>query len=70
MSDKPDENLAAGSRGDDVKGLQKQLNEGGWLAEDGIFGPATEDAVKSYQRSKKLAPDGIVGPLTRKAMTG
>jgi peptidoglycan hydrolase-like protein with peptidoglycan-binding domain len=70
MSDKPAEMLAEGSHGDAVHMVQETLNKGGWLKEDGIFGPATADAVKAFQRSKGLAPDGIVGPLTQGALAG
>lgn len=34
------------------------------VAVDGIFGPDTEAAVKTFQQSKGLSADGIVGPLT------
>lgn len=34
------------------------------LKEDGIFGPKTEDRVRTFQSRKSLKPDGIVGPLT------
>ena len=35
---------------------------------DGIFGPATERALKRWQRRHGLVADGIVGPQTRSAM--
>lgn len=60
--------LAVGSQGDAVKLVQKALNRGGWLAEDGMFGPATENAVKAFQASKGLVVDGIVGEHTSAAL--
>ncbi len=35
---------------------------------DGVFGPTTTAAVKSFQQGEGLAPDGIVGPLTWAAL--
>ena len=52
--------IKKGSRGDDVRTLQKKLG----IAVDGIFGTKTEDAVKAYQKNHGLTPDGIVGPHT------
>jgi peptidoglycan hydrolase-like protein with peptidoglycan-binding domain len=59
--------LKKGSRGDAVKGLQNALNarsSQGVGAVDGIFGPATENAVKQFQRDVGLVEDGIAGPAT------
>lgn len=52
--------IKLGSRGEDVKTLQKKLN----LMVDGIFGPLTEEAVKEFQRNNNLDVDGIVGKNT------
>ncbi|SDY13063.1 peptidoglycan-binding protein [Thermoactinomyces sp. DSM 45892] len=48
-----------------MKKIQRKL---GGLAVDGIFGPKTPRAVKSFQRKKGLVTDGIVGPKTWKAL--
>lgn len=66
--------LRKGSRGNDVKILQRALN----LYEDGIFGDLTLERVKEYQKSVGLYPDGVVGDKTwekllggqKKALTG
>lgn len=57
-------------RGDDVSALQLRLNELGFDAgrSDGIFGPATDRAVRELQRSTGEEPDGIVGPSTLRAL--
>ena len=54
-----------------VTELQKMLNQNGDynLAEDGIFGSNTLDAVKKYQQANGLAVDGIVGKNTWAALT-
>jgi N-acetylmuramoyl-L-alanine amidase len=52
--------IKRGSRGHDVERIQRALK----LSVDGIFGPATEKAVKTYQRRHNLSVDGIVGPET------
>ncbi|MEV4702898.1 peptidoglycan-binding protein [Actinoplanes sp. NPDC049316] len=38
------------------------------VAVDGIFGPKTDAAVRSFQRDAGLAVDGIVGPHTWSAL--
>jgi hypothetical protein len=62
--------LRRGSTGGAVRTLQAALNKTfpGLLAVDGIFGPRTDAAVRSYQRKKGLVVDGIVGPRTWKAL--
>lgn len=52
--------LTKGSRGELVKRLQAALN----LAQDGIFGAITEEAVKAFQKAHGIVPDGIVGEKT------
>ncbi len=52
--------LKRGARGDNVLLVQKQLH----LGEDGRYGPATEAAVRAFQKKNNLVPDGIVGPKT------
>lgn len=58
--------LKKGDRNGYVKSLQVLLNAyyGCRLTKDGIFGAATEKAVKGYQKQQKLTVDGIVGEKT------
>lgn len=56
--------LKLGSKGDEVKLLQKKLN----ITDDGIFGKQTEEAVKAFQRKHNLEVDGIVGNKTWAAL--
>ncbi len=62
--------LRRGHSGDDVRTLQQQLHAAGFDpgAIDGIFGPATERAVRAFQQSRGLDADGIAGPLTQRAL--
>jgi peptidoglycan hydrolase-like protein with peptidoglycan-binding domain len=55
----------SGSRNEDVVSIQYMLRQyGATIDADGIFGPQTEAAVKSFQSKHGLTADGIVGPLT------
>ena len=58
--------LRSGSSGGHVRTLQILLNRYSHarLAEDGVFGAATEHAVRLYQRRRELAADGVVGKAT------
>lgn len=63
--------LRIGSSGDAVRQIQEQLNAISnnyplipKIAVDGIFGPATENAVKVFQSVFGLTQDGIVGRRT------
>ncbi|MCL2487763.1 MAG: peptidoglycan-binding protein [Oscillospiraceae bacterium] len=64
--------LRRGSKGQDVRDMQKLLVDRGYPLPkhgvDGLFGPETESAVKSFQRSNKLSVDGVCGPKTWAAL--
>jgi peptidoglycan hydrolase-like protein with peptidoglycan-binding domain len=57
--------LSSGSEGRQVQLLQKAL---GGVKVDGVFGPETEAAVRSFQASRGLSVDGVVGPQTSAAL--
>ena len=58
--------LKRGSKKPEVKDLQEALEALGFSPGkiDGIFGAATEKAVKAFQASVGIDADGIVGPIT------
>jgi len=59
------ETLQQGSVGADVRTLQTLLNTLGTnIAVDGVFGEATDEAVRDFQAWRDLVEDGVVGPLT------
>ena len=68
----PTRNLLWGSRGEDVKWLQWQLNKRGFRcgAVDGVFGAHTWQAAYNYQKTWSLRPDGICGKQTRGHLLG
>ena len=56
--------------GADVLAVQRRLDELGFEpgALDGVYGPATERAVRAFQGAAGIRADGVVGPATRRAL--
>lgn len=63
-------NIGYGATGKKVKAIQWALKEMGYdigkSGVDGSFGPATQKAVKKFQKAVGVSADGIVGNNTRK----
>jgi len=61
--------MQVGSRGNNVKALQAFLSSNNDIypsgSQDGVFGPATKNAVVQFQLAYNLTPDGIIGGGTR-----
>lgn len=58
-----------GDRGSEVTEVQTILASFGYtVTVDGVFGPQTEKAVRSWQKSNGLRVDGIVGPVTLQSL--
>lgn len=62
--------LCNGSRGEEVRALQRMLIDLGYLKgdADGIFGNQTEKAVRRFQWKNGLKADGLAGTRTRSAL--
>ena len=62
--------LKNGSRGDEVQKLQQALISLGYLkgTADGVFGNKTENAVRAFQKAKKLNVDGLAGKKTQELL--
>ncbi|MFA5791914.1 MAG: peptidoglycan-binding domain-containing protein [Candidatus Paceibacterota bacterium] len=62
--------LKNGSKGDEVKELQRFLNQvlSLGLVVDGKLGPKTIAVIKKWQKANGLVADGLVGPKTKAKM--
>ncbi len=63
--------IRIGDQGSYVAEIQGQLASLGYDVDaDGDFGPATAEAIKSFQSDRGLDADGLVGPSTYSALMG
>lgn len=66
------DSLSRGARNDAVKKLQQYLKDAGYdlgsAGIDGIFGPATEAALKEFQESAGVVADGVYSEETHNAL--
>ncbi len=62
--------LKTGSRGSEVKEVQRRLKQWGYYngSVDGVFGAGTKKAVIAFQKKNGLTADGVVGKATYKAL--
>ena len=62
--------LRQGSKGDEVKEVQRRLKKWGYYngSVDGVFGAGTRAAVIAFQKKNGLTADGIVGKATYQAL--
>lgn len=62
--------LRPGSEGPAVQLMQLALNRAGYgeLLTDGLFGPATAEALRRFQADRGLIVDGIAGAQTQRAL--
>jgi peptidoglycan hydrolase-like protein with peptidoglycan-binding domain len=70
MSNPGQPTISSGATGEPVRRAQRAIRRTPdlGLVVDGIFGPATDQAVRQFQQGHGLAVDGIVGPLTWAAL--
>ncbi|MCL2675441.1 MAG: spore cortex-lytic enzyme [Firmicutes bacterium] len=63
-------NITKGDTTANIKAVQTRLKTLGYYTAtaDGIWGPKTLAAVKSFQKAKGLTADGVVGPKTEQAL--
>lgn len=66
----PQSILRLGSRGPEVREIQSILKVLGYYggAVDGVFGPQTQESVRSFQRNFGLTADGVVGAATYRVL--
>jgi peptidoglycan hydrolase-like protein with peptidoglycan-binding domain len=64
--------VGPGASGNAVRGVQHEFQKRKAVgsAPDGVFGPLTESAVRSFQAHAGLLVDGVVGPETWQALVG
>lgn len=62
--------LRQGTRGDEVREVQRRLKQWGYYngSIDGVFGSGTKNAVILFQKKNGLTADGVVGKETYKAL--
>lgn len=62
--------LRQGDRSETVRTMQEKLKRWGYYSgqADGIFGSATAEAVRKFQKKNGLAADGVVGEETLRAL--
>ncbi|MFE4466293.1 CAP domain-containing protein [Oerskovia sp. NPDC056781] len=58
-----------GATGPEVQQVQERLQvHGATVPADGVFGPGTDRALRTFQDANGLEPDGVAGPATRAAL--
>lgn len=61
--------VGPGDEGNEVEAIQQRLHDLGYaITVDGVYGEATEQAIRDFQRSQGLYVDGVVGEDTQIAL--